>query len=233
MELFVGTSGWYYDWNEELSLEWYIKNSNLNAIELNASFYRFPFPNQIKSWANKGAQLHWAVKVNRLITHQYKFSENGLKIWERFYKLFLPLEPSIDYYLFQLPPNMGIKMINKISRFIDKIKINKKFALEFRNSTWFNDQIIKWAESIGITIVSIDAPDLPRTIFNTSRNVYLRMHGREMWYAHNYTNSELKEIAERLILCRPDRIYVFFNNNHNMLRNAQKMMEILKDKVKK
>ncbi|MEO0119416.1 MAG: DUF72 domain-containing protein, partial [candidate division WOR-3 bacterium] len=69
MEIYVGTSGWYYDWNLEGTFDWYLKNSKLNAVELNVSFYRFPFPNQVKSWANKGKSLRWAIKVSRIITH--------------------------------------------------------------------------------------------------------------------------------------------------------------------
>jgi len=61
-EVRVGTSGWYYDWNPDLSLDWYVQNSGLNAIELNASFYRFPYKNQITSWARNGRSLSWAVK---------------------------------------------------------------------------------------------------------------------------------------------------------------------------
>jgi uncharacterized protein YecE (DUF72 family) len=29
----------------------YVTNSELNAVELNASFYRFPFPTMVKSWS--------------------------------------------------------------------------------------------------------------------------------------------------------------------------------------
>ncbi|MQK95352.1 DUF72 domain-containing protein, partial [Escherichia coli] len=42
MDIFVGTSGWAYSWNIGGSLQWYSDNTDLNAIELNASFYRFP-----------------------------------------------------------------------------------------------------------------------------------------------------------------------------------------------
>lgn len=230
MEFYVGTSGWYYEWNEGLTLDWYIKNSRLNAIELNASFYRFPFPHQIKSWVKKGKDLHWVIKVNRLVTHRFKFSEKGLNIWQKFYDLFAPLEASIDYYLFQLPPNLSKNAKDRISRFISKININNKFALEFRNKTWFDREIVEWAESLKITLVSIDAPELPRTIFNSSNNVYLRMHGRTGWYSHNYTKKELNEIADNLFSAGAKRIYIFFNNNHNMLKNAQDMMEILRHK---
>jgi len=41
MEFFIGTSGWMYGWNEKQSVDWYVANSGLNAVELNASFYPF------------------------------------------------------------------------------------------------------------------------------------------------------------------------------------------------
>ena len=51
IEIYVGTSGWFYDWNKGKG--WFVKNSKLNLVELNASFCRFPFPNQIKSYVEK------------------------------------------------------------------------------------------------------------------------------------------------------------------------------------
>lgn len=227
MKFFVGTSGWYYDWNNDLNFDWYINNSRLNAVELNASFYRFPFPNQIKSWVRKGSHLRWAIKVSRLITHQFKFSEKSIEVWQRFYDLFSVMEDLIDYYLFQLPPRFTTQQKDKLSHFISCIKTNEKLALEFRDASWFDESIVKWAESLGITLVSIDAPGFPKTIFNTSKSVYLRMHGRTSWYAHNYTIKELKEVAERISNVCADRVYIFFNNNHSMLKNAQDMIKIL------
>lgn len=69
VKVFVGTSGWLYDWNLDSTFDWYVRNSGLNAVELNASFYRFPFRNQVTSWTRKGSGLRWAVKVHRYITH--------------------------------------------------------------------------------------------------------------------------------------------------------------------
>jgi uncharacterized protein YecE (DUF72 family) len=110
MEIYCGTSGWQYSWNEGGDFDWYIKNSGLNAIELNASFYRFPFPSMIKSWAKKtqlfNPNLRWAIKVNRFVTHVFKFNERAFSTWKKFEKLFEPLEKNIDFYLFQLPPSL-------------------------------------------------------------------------------------------------------------------------------
>ena len=72
MRVFVGTSGWFYDWNEERTLDWYIARSDLDAVELNTWFCRFPFPNMVRSWASKGKGLAWAVKVNREVTHTHR-----------------------------------------------------------------------------------------------------------------------------------------------------------------
>ncbi len=228
MKVFVGTSGWYYEWNHDHSLDWYIKNSNLNAIELNASFYRFPFPNSVKSWAEKGESLHWVIKVNRLITHQFRFTVRALNTWEKFQRLFSPLDLLIDYYLFQLPPNFSAEKRERLEEFIKKADSINRFALEPRNETWFKEEIIDWARRQGITWVSIDAPRFSQKIYRTTKTVYLRIHGRTAWYRHNYSKSELTEIARRILEETPDRIYIFFNNNHHMLENAQMMMQILK-----
>lgn len=227
MEVFVGTSGWFYNWNKDKSLEWFVKNSKLNAIELNASFYRFPFPNQIKSWAIKGKALRWAIKVNRLITHVHKFNKEGLKIWKRFYELFKPLDPYVDFYLFQLPP--GFVDIEKVIDFARKTKLKRRFALELRNKKLIESLKENDAKKLNekITLVSIDSPDFQNKIF-PGKIIYLRMHGKFLWYSHNYSEKELKEIAKKIKKVEPEKAYVFFNNNHNMLKNARTMLKILK-----
>ncbi|UCG91969.1 MAG: DUF72 domain-containing protein [candidate division WOR-3 bacterium] len=227
MKSFVGTSGWYYDWNKDHTLDWYIEHSGLNAIELNASFYRFPFPNQVKSWTKKGKPLHWVIKVNRLITHRMRFSEKAYATWQKFLHLFASMDNYIDYFLFQLPPSTTPKVQDTITGFLKKAKIVKKCAFEPRNEKWFTKEMIQWAEALGITWVSIDAPEFTRDIFKTTKNVYVRVHGRTAWYHHNYNKRELKDIARRIVAVKPERIYVFFNNNHSMLKNAQAMQEIL------
>jgi uncharacterized protein YecE (DUF72 family) len=216
-----------YSWNSGGDLDWYLNNSGLNSVELNASFYRFPFPNQVKSWATKGTKLRWAIKVNRLITHNYKFSEKGLLSWKKFTDLFKPLDPHIDFYLFQLPPIMKPSMAPKIEEFVKKSDLSERFALEVRNIAWFSNEWVKWATRLGITWVSIDSPDFPRDIFNTSGIVYERIHGRRSWYSHNYKDNELNEIMQRIIQRKPKKIYVYFNNNTDMLGNAERMLDLL------
>lgn len=232
MKIYVGTSGWMYSWNPD-GFDWFIKNSGLNAIELNASFYRFPFPNQVKSWKRKTEQfnpsLRWSIKVNRLITHVFKFSERALSTWKKFENLFKPLSEHVDFFLFQLPPSLTSKFALKLERFIKKVKLNEKFALEVRNISWFDGKWIEWASELGVTWVSIDAPyftNFPREIYCTGSSIYLRMHGRDDWYSHYYEDEELEEIKEKILKVKAKKAYVYFNNNTNMLRNARLLLSL-------
>ncbi len=233
MKFFVGTSGWMYDWNPD-GFQWFIENSGLNAVELNASFYRFPFPNQVRSWANKTKRrgIRWSVKVNKFITHVFAFSERALVTWNKFRRLFEPLDRYIDFYLFQLPPRMRptIKIIERIETFIHYTGLGERFALEWRNKEWFNDKWIKWAEKQGVTIVSVDSPDFIFYARTTSYS-YTRMHGRTIWYAHYYTDEELEEVANKIIELDGEAAYIFFNNNHDMLENARRMKKLLEQKL--
>lgn len=237
MEIYIGTSGWAYPvWNPD-GLEWYLQKSTLNAIELNMSFYRYAYPNQVKSWFTKtknlNPNLRWSIKVNRTVTHLYRFNHTAWTRWKSFEKLFKPLDEITDFYLFQLPPSIKPDSKKKIEVFYKKTKLKERFALEWRNQEWFTKENIKWAKKIGLTLVSVDSPKLPRDIFNTSGNVYVRMHGRSSWYTHNYSDKELKEVVKNILKERPKKIYVYLNNNHSMLSNARKVKEILESTIKR
>lgn len=223
----MGTSGWMYGWNREGNLDWYVVNSGLNAIELNASFYRFLFPSQAKGWRKKGEGLRWAVKVHRSITHFSKFKDKAYERWKSMKRIFSFLDDIIDFYLFQLPPSFSPSKKKEIEKFFKYTGLGERFALEPREASWWDKENIEWAKRIGITWVSVDAPELPKEIVSIHGIIYLRMHGRTAWYSHYYTDKELKEICKRIVSLSPNKVYVFFNNDHAMLENAQRMLKFL------
>ncbi|MBC7194592.1 MAG: DUF72 domain-containing protein [Caldisericia bacterium] len=228
MEIFVGTSGWMYSWNKKGNLDWYIENSNLNAVELNASFYRFPFENQIKGWSKKGENLRWSIKVHRLITHKFKLNEEAKISFRKFIELFKPMEEMIDFFLFQLPPSFGIDYKERILDFFSEFN-KEKAVLEFRNKKWFDLDLEDFGNKNNLLISSIDSPDFQKAIFNVNGRIYLRFHGRESWYQYDYSDEELEEIIKIIEDKEPEKIYAFFNNNHSMLKNAQTFYELLKN----
>lgn len=228
MDVFVGTSGWSYDWNRGGNLDWYLGNSGLNAVELNASYYRFPFKNQIAGWAKKGAGLRWCVKVHRFVTHQHRFNEAARVVWQKFLDLFSPLDPLIDRYLFQAPPSMNDT--GRFLNFFEDLPRVEKCVLEVRNHRLLMDDAACSLLQDCLPVVSVDSPDAQNRIFS-GRIVYMRMHGREDWYLHDYTRDELEETAGMIRRAGAERAYIFFNNDHSMLSDAQQMMEILGQKT--
>ena len=225
MNVFVGTSGWSYGWNKGGTLDWYLRKSGLNAVELNASFYRFPYKNQVAGWAGKGTELRWCIKVHRFVTHQYKFNDTARRIWENFLDLFRPLDPLIDYYLFQAPPLM--KNSDRILRFFDGLPLLDKCVLEIRNRSLILDDTACRKLQEFLPLVSVDSPDARNRIFS-GHLVYMRMHGRDDWYQYDYSQEELEETAAMIQKTGAENAYLFFNNNHSMLENAQRMRELFR-----
>ncbi|AWR96973.1 DUF72 domain-containing protein [Acidianus sulfidivorans JP7] len=215
MEVYVGTSGWMYSWNPKRSLSWYVENSGFNAVELNASFYRFPTNKQILSW--KKYNIRWAVKVNRLITHIKRL--NDVEIWNKFESIVKELNP--DFYLFQMPPSFKFNEENlmRVKKFEEIV--GEKMAIEFRDPGWYQNNL-----DLKITVVSIDSP-LGVYIVNTSGTIYLRMHGRSDWYFYEYKDDELKDDIKKIIDLNPKKVYIFFNNDLWMLENGRRMLELL------
>ena len=227
MKVFVGTSGWYYEWNLDKNFAWFVENSRLNAVELNASFYRFPFPNQVKGWAQRAGNIRFAIKANRRITHILRLKTEAIDIWNSFRKLFSPLESKIDFYLFQFAPSFRPELFPEIENFFSKIDPGKsKLALEFRNEAWFKDELIKKIEKLNLVFVSVDSPKQYEAPYKTNEIIYLRFHGRTGWYNHNYSDQELKTIVKKCLDLKPKKIYAFFNNNHHMLENARTFLAL-------
>ncbi len=225
--VYVGTSGWMYDWNPD-GLDWYVSRSGLNAVELNASFYRMPSRRSIESWARRGRALRWAVKVYRGVTHVHRLNDRGLELMKRFLELFKPMDELIDYYLVQLPPSFRDtpEARRRVARLAAETRLGWRLAVEFRHESWFKDEVVEWVESLGATLVSIDAP-IGTWIVSTGGRVYLRMHGRSAWYAHDYSDEELVEVAYGVASLKPRVVHVFFNNDHWMLEDARRMRMLL------
>jgi len=152
-------------------------------------------------------------------------SNESKNVWNDFKNLFSPLENKIKFYLFQMPPSFSTEYFERLKKFFTNFRNKEKIAIEFRNKRWFSDEWVKKIEKIGIVFVSIDSPEINSFVVKTNKTVYLRFHGKTAWYSHNYTDKELKEIVEKIKNLNPERIFAYFNNNHNMLTNAQMFLK--------
>ncbi len=221
----VGTSGYSYFWNEGLPtpFQWYC-NQGFDTVEINASFYRFPVRGWIKTWKKCPNNFDFSIKVHRSITQYQKLKPNAIKTWRKFKSLFEEMEEKISFWLFQLPPSFAAtsENVTTFSKFFSELGLGNSAVVEFRHASWWNKKDI--CKDVGATFCSVDAPDLPRDIVSINDALYMRLHGREIWYAYVYSEQELKEIIETIKKHDAQKKYIYLNNDHGMLPNGKFLM---------
>lgn len=226
----VGTSGYNYFWNEAKpsAFEWYLKQG-FNTVEINATFYSFPYRSWVKSWKKAPNNFDFSIKVNRTITHYARLSEGSLKVFEKFNSILEEISDKISYWLFQMPPSFEYseKNFERVLKFFNKIKTKANICIEFRDQSWWRREVFNKMEDLDLVFCSIDAPELPKDIITINGKIYLRLHGREEWYSYEYKESELDEICERIFELNPKSCYIYLNNDHGMLPNGKYLLKKL------
>lgn len=178
MPLHIGTSGWSYPtWKPAFFpeglpakrfLEFY--STQLNAVELNATFRRMPTASSIAGWvAATTPDFRFAAKAHQSITHFKRLKDAGDPL--RFFLQSLePMRQSgkLGPVLVQVPPNLKADLA-LLKDFVQLLPQAYKFAFEFRHETWFADavyEILKtknaalcWAESEKIATPQVATAD--------------------------------------------------------------------------
>jgi len=228
---FVGTSGWSYRWNPD-GLEWFVRESGLDAVEVNSTFYRLPGRSMVERWARVGRRLRWAVKMSRRVSHVQRLGEKALEEWRAFRARLEPLDPLVVFYLLQLPPSFDARSehMERLAAFAEGAGLGERLAVEFRHPSWWSGERPgqRLAQRLGFTLVSFDAPPpLGTLLWRSGPRSYLRLHGRTGWYRHRYSRGELEELARGLLGLGAEENHVFLNNGYAMLENAREMKAIL------
>jgi uncharacterized protein YecE (DUF72 family) len=103
----------------------------LSSVELNATFYRLPSEDQLRSWAGQTpAGFRFAVKMSRQITHFGRVDGVGT-FCERVHALGDRLGP----ILVQLPPTRP-RDDGLLRLFLDSLDPSLRYAFEFRHASW-------------------------------------------------------------------------------------------------
>jgi len=149
-QLYVGTSGWAYpSWKpafypEKLAQSKFLTyySGQLNTVEVNLTFRQLLKDTTAQKWlAQTPNYFRFGIKAHQVITHIKR-----LKQTQDFFPRFLgTLEPlaqagKLGPVLFQLPPNLKADAA-LLEEFIATIPKPVKAAFEFRNETWFADDI--------------------------------------------------------------------------------------------
>jgi len=198
----LGTSGWSYDnWvgnfypdgtDKSDMLDYYA--TRFNSVEINATFYRLPFENMIKGWQNKApGDFSYSAKGARRITHYNKLEDID-EYLDRFLERILKLNPTLETILWQFPPSFE-KNTDLLKEFIGKLPENQRFAFEFRDTSWLDEEIYRLLRSNDNAIVWVSSPEFPDDCVSTADYIYIRLHGLEGGYKYSYSKQELEPWA--------------------------------------
>ena len=236
--ILVGTSGWQYrDWRERFYprglpqgrwLEHYA--NHYPTVEVNATFYRLPSAEAFAKWkAETPAGFLMAVKASRFITHirRLRDCEEPMKLLvSRARKLGRKLGP----VLVQLPPGFSIDM-ERLRRFLRTVPRGVRPAFEFRDGSWFVDDVFEALDRAGAALVLADRPRARVPDVVTGGWSYVRFHqGTDT--GPDYTRGKLRTWADRIAAMQTRNVYAYFNNDTGgaAVRDAGVLRELLRER---
>jgi uncharacterized protein YecE (DUF72 family) len=175
----------------------------------------------------------FSIKLYRLFTHfrRLNLKKEDKKILKETLNNYLTLKENLGPILIQFPPSLKID-IEKLEKFIKEIKKNCKnvlLSIEFRHKSWLDKEVYKFLKKENIAFCISDSPRWKTDIVKTTNFVYVRFHGRPL-FAGKYSEDELKEWAKEIKKLKPQKLFVYFNNDFNAhaIENALYMKKILK-----
>ncbi len=171
--------------------------------------------------------------MSRFITHQMQLV-NIERALERYFDVFEEMKEKSGPVLVQLPPGLTYDK-SLICNFLDLLKDKYsyyRFAIEVRHESWIRDEFFDLLAHKGTAFVIADSGNrFPYYETVTTDLVYLRLHGREQLYASDYSETDLRLYAEKIVhwVNEDKKVWVFFNNDYYgfAVRNAEKLKEIV------
>jgi len=216
MDLHVGTSGYSYkEWKgsfypEDLSakdmLSYY--SGQLNAVEINNTFYRLPKTSVLESWGSQVPDgFRFSIKASRRITHFARLKEEARDPTEYLLSTVGALGPKLGVVLFQMPPNLK-KELERLEGFLRMLPKGTPGAFEFRHESWHDTEVYDALRAHGMAWVCADTDDseADEPVVSTASWGYLRLRRPD------YSDDDLKRWADEVAATGWERAFVFFKH---------------------
>lgn len=183
-----------------------------NTYEFNGSFYKFPEVENLLKWYDKTPDdFRFSIKVPKLITHNKRLKNCKKEIAEFYSVIREGLKSKLACVLWQFSPGFDYNS-EKLELIISSMNPECKNVIEFRNISWWRNDVLENLSENGIIFCNVNYPNLPNEIQKTSDTGYVRMHGNPKLFYSEYTQEEIESLYKNLIEKEFKQIYVYFNN---------------------
>ena len=218
MRLLAGTSGYAFkEWKGSFYPDGTKDNGMLGyyatrfpTVEINNTFYRMPRENVLQDWASQVPETFtFAIKASQRITHHARLKPESKDLVYYLMKNTELLGAKLGPVLFQLPPNMK-KDLERLQTFLEFLPGGRRFAFEFRHSSWFDEDVVEALRAKDVAMTIIDQDDFATPPIASASWGYLRLHRLD------YNDQALRQWAERVKEQPWSEAYVYFKHDEGV-----------------
>lgn len=212
--LWAGASGYAFkEWKgsfypekiqPDAMLAWY--SERLPSVEINSSFYQMPKVNVLEHWAQVTPEsFRFSIKAPRRITHEARLAADAAADPVAYlYGNLAALGAKRGPVLFQTPPFLK-KDLARLKDFLALLPEGHRAAFEFRNASWFGDDVYALLRAAGASLcVSEREDNEPPPLVETAPWGYVRLR------LENYSQDDLAAWAGRLAATGWQEVHVYF-----------------------
>jgi uncharacterized protein YecE (DUF72 family) len=194
--------------------------SHFNSIEFNSTFYKIPQPSTVAKWAAMvPGDFRFTFKLWKEITHNKGFNFNEEDVYA-FFNSINAVKEKKGCLLIQFPPSIGKEYAGQLEYLLSCITDidpaqDWKVAVEFRNSSWYQEDVYDLLNLHKATMVIQDIPKSATPLIDQKSDfLYLRFHGPKGNYRESYSEDFLKEYAALINewIEEGKNIFAYFNN---------------------
>ena len=199
----------------------------LPSVEINNTFYRMPRTSMLEHWVEiTPPAFRFAIKASRRITHIGRLkAESVADSVEYLYRNLASLGDKRGPVLFQLPPNLK-KDVPRLTAFLALLPADHRAAFEFRNETWFADDVYEALKGAGASLCfSEREDDAPPPLVETAPWGYVRLR------LENYSDDDLAQWARRMRATGWREIYAYFMHEPTAPAYATTLMQAVESHV--
>ncbi len=208
--------------------------SLFNSVEINSSFYKIPRVSTVSNWAESVPDsFQFTFKISKAITHAKGLDFNNESI-NNFMQTIANIGNNKGCLLVQFPPGLKIEKLEQFQNLLTGLTIANpnhiwQVAIEFRNQSWYHDEVYDLLKQYKVGIVIHDLPASATPIIESTASFrYLRFHGPGGRYRGSYSNDFLFKYAQHIKawINEGKTVYFYFNNT---MGDAVKNLQTLND----
>jgi uncharacterized protein YecE (DUF72 family) len=230
--VWVGTSGYSYkqwkgtfypeDLPDAQMLGYY--GARFNSVEINYTFYRFATVRQLQGWAKEVPDnFTFTLKAPRRITHEMRLRD-AAEAAADFCEAASALKSKLGVLLFQLPPFLK-RDVARLEDFLHQLPAGFRLVFEFRNATWFTDEVYDCLRRFGVSLCAVESDDRESPLASTAGFGYFRLR------RGHYDDAALAATAQRILRASEgwSDVFAYFKHEAAGTSYAERLRALLID----